>query len=293
MWNTSSSGWLSIGTALALTLVGTGCTQNAPSTDSAATNPSPAASASASGIGTLEIRANGEDFIRQGFLSRDGWKVTFDHAYVTVAAIKAYQTDPPYDATSEKPLTATPQVTLDPPQTVDLAAGDATADPVLVAAVQAPSGRYNALSWQMPPATTGPAAQSVVLLKGKATKADQAIAFTLNLDRPLEYQCGEFVGDVRKGNLAAQGTAELELTFHFDHLFGDGTLPANDELNQQALGFGPLAAIAQDGKVEANLTQLQQALSSEDFEKFSKILPSLGHVGEGHCRATMVTTNKS
>lgn len=279
---------------LALLVLGAGCASRPG--DPGAASPSPTASQAAtnpSGTGTLEIRANGEDFVRQGFLSQDGWKITFDHVYVTLAAIGAYQTNPPYDATAKEPLTAAPQVTLAEVQTVDLAAGDAKAEPVLVATVAAPAGRYNAVSWQMPRATTGKAADSVILLVGQATKGDRAIAFTLNLDQPMAYQCGEFVGETRKGNLTAQGTADLELTFHFDHLFGDGTLPPKDELNQQALGFGPLAAIAQNGKVAANLAQLKQTLSSEDFEKFSRILPSLGHVGEGHCQATMLTANES
>ena len=43
--------------------------------------------------GTLQINANGEDFVRQGFVSKDGWSITFDHVYITLADITAYQTD--------------------------------------------------------------------------------------------------------------------------------------------------------------------------------------------------------
>jgi hypothetical protein len=61
-----------------------------------------------------------------------------------------------------------------------------------------------------------------------------------------------------------------------------------DKLNQQALGFAPLAAIAQNSKVDVNLAALEKSLSAEDFRKFQAILPSLGHVGEGHCRETVL-----
>jgi len=47
--------------------------------------------------GTLQFHANGEDFVRQGFVSKDGWAITFDHVYVTLADATAYQSDPPYD----------------------------------------------------------------------------------------------------------------------------------------------------------------------------------------------------
>jgi hypothetical protein len=46
--------------------------------------------------GTLEFYANGEDFVRQGFVSKDGWSIQFDHVYITLDGIAAYQTDPPY-----------------------------------------------------------------------------------------------------------------------------------------------------------------------------------------------------
>ena len=35
-------------------------------------------------VGTLELRANGEDFIRQGFTSKDGWQIEFDHVYTNI-----------------------------------------------------------------------------------------------------------------------------------------------------------------------------------------------------------------
>lgn len=240
----------------------------------------------ATDVGTLQIRANGEDFVRRGFTSKDGWKVSFDHVYVTMSDVTAYQTEPPYDARTSADLKATQQANLGQTKTVDLAAGDTTAEPILVGEIKAPAGRYNALSWKMPKATEGVAKGYALKMIGTASKDGKTIPFILNVDQEMGYQCGEFVGDDRKGTLAANGTADLEATFHFDHLFGDSETPPRDDLNQQALGFSPLAAIAENGKLEANMAALEKSLSAEDFRKFQAILPNLGHVGEGHCKET-------
>jgi hypothetical protein len=52
-------------------------------------------------------------------------------------------------------LKATQQVSLNELQTVDLAMGEAKADPILVGEIKAPPDRYNALLWKMPLATSG------------------------------------------------------------------------------------------------------------------------------------------
>ncbi|MDY7015456.1 MAG: DUF4382 domain-containing protein, partial [Cyanobacteriota bacterium] len=75
-----------------------------------------------------------------------------------------------------------------------------------------------------------------------------------------------------------------------DHLFGDGEAPPDDEINEGALGFEPFAALAQDGTIEADSAALQEKLSEADYAKLMAILPSLGHVGEGHCQETQLKT---
>jgi hypothetical protein len=242
-------------------------------------------------VGTLEIRANGEDFVRQGFTSKDGWQISFDNVYATLGEVTAYQTDPPYDAEADKDLSAKEKVSLDQPKTVDLAAGDEKAEPVVVGEIKAPPGRYNALSWRMVKAPDGPASGAPLVLIGEATKDGQTVDFNLKIDQEMAYTCGDFVGDDRKGELKPGETADLEATFHFDHLFGDGDAPADDELNKGALGFQPLAAIAKDGKLEADMATLKQNLSEQDFKKLLAILPSLGHVGEGHCKETTLAAS--
>ncbi|MGD1906379.1 MAG: DUF4382 domain-containing protein [Leptolyngbyaceae cyanobacterium] len=266
----------------ALTACG-GAAPDSAETDPAETDPVEADGTEADGSGTLEVRANGEDFVRQGFVTVDGWTISFDHVYVTLEEVTAYQSDPAFDPTAENEPTAEVSLAWEGPLTVDLAAGDETAEPILVGSQEAPAGRYNALSWKVVPAPEGPAAGYGVMLQGTASKDGQDIAFTLQLDQPLRFVCGDFVGDDRKGILTAGETADLEATFHFDHLFGDGEAAPDDDINTGALGFDPLAALAEDGTLIVDGTDLEQSLSTEDYDKLLSILPSLGHVGEGHC----------
>ena len=277
--------WFRFGAiALSSAVLIQGCTSpQAPET--AAPDPESSASAPAAGseVGTLAVRANGEDFVREGFVSKDGWEISFDTLYVNLAEVTAYQTDPPFDPTAGATLDAAQTVKAAEVITLDLAAGDASAEPILIAEVEAPAGRYNALSWQMVPASEGPAAGYTLVMQGTATKGGESVDFTLQLDEELTFTCGDFVGDERKGILEAGSTADLEATFHFDHLFGDADAPMDDDLNMGALGFDPLAAIAQDGTLNADSSALQSQLSEADYNQILAILPSLGHVGEGHC----------
>lgn len=247
--------------------------------------------AAAGETGELTIRANGEDFVRQGFVTKDGWQVDFDHVYVTLADITAYQTDPPFDAEAGGEPKATETVSVEEPITVDLAEGDESADPIMVQAVEAPAGRYNALSWKMMPAADGPAAGQTIWLEGTATKEGETIDFAMKLNPTLEYVCGDFVGDERKGILEASDQADLEATFHFDHLFGDGEAAPDDYINTGALGFDPLAAIADGNTLDVDMAALESQLSAEEYQQLMEILPSLGHVGEGHCEETQLVSS--
>lgn len=253
--------------------------------DPAAEAPAEAEEAAATGeTGVLQVKANGEDFVRQGFETKDGWQVTFDALYANLADVTAYQTDPPYEAEKGEAIAAPVQeVTVAEMTTVDLAEGDETAEPLLVAETEAPAGRYNALSWKLTNADDGPAAGAALMLVGQAVKDGETVDFVLKIDRELAFSCGDYVGDGRKGILEPGATADLEATFHFDHLFGDGEAPADDEINTGALGFDPLAALAENGSLETSLSELEGQLSPEDYATLEGILPSLGHVGEGHC----------
>jgi hypothetical protein len=277
------------GFALA-TLIALQACGGASTTTEEANAPSPS-TGDAAEMGTLVIRANGEDFVRQGFTSRDGWEITFDHVYVSLADITASQTDPPFNPEAGEALQAKAQVVVDSPKVVDLAEGDDSAEPILVSELAAPAGRFNALAWTMLPAVDGPSAGYSLWLQGTATKDGQTLPFTLRMSEALAFTCGDFVGDERKGILDANGTADLEATFHFDHLFGDGNAPADDDINTGALGFDPLAALVENGEVNLDSAALAASLSPEDYDTFLNILPSLGHVGEGHCEEIQLTAS--
>lgn len=237
--------------------------------------------------GTLQFYANGEDFVRQGFVSKDGWSISFDHVFIHLASIAGYQSDPPYDPHDGGELDARGEVGLDGTYLIDLAEGGTDADPILVGQVlDAPAGQYNALGWRMLQATDGPAAGYSLVMVGSGEKEGQRIDFIIQLDTEYEYTCGEYVGAQRKGILKKDETAELEMTFHFDHIFGDAETPLDDTLNAGAPGLEPFATVAGGaGMLRADLGELESAMAPADFQKLINILPTLGHVGEGHCHS--------
>jgi hypothetical protein len=230
----------------------------------------------------LSLVANGEDFVRQGFVSKDGWRIDFDHVYVNFSEAIAYQSDPPFNAEANSEIQAQTKVALlREPQKIDLAQGDQNAAPILVSQVNAPHGFYNAIAWKV--SQPNPE-EATISIQGKATKDNQTVNFLINLEDELDYTCGEFVGDARKGFVADNTVGELETTFHFDHIFGDQDTPMDDALNADALGFQPLADLAENESLEINQATLKTKLSPEDYGKLEKAIASLGHVGEGHCQ---------
>ncbi|MBC6418632.1 MAG: DUF4382 domain-containing protein [Prochloron sp. SP5CPC1] len=225
--------------------------------------------------GTLRLVANGEDLVRQGLLSKDGWKIDFNHVNVTLANVKAYQTNAPLNPEQDKEINASETVVLlDTPKTVDLAAGDQEAAPILVQRVPVAAGVYNALSWKV----------THLILDGRAEKEGKTIDFMLELNPELKYICGEYVGEERKGILKANGEAEVEMTFHFDHIFGDGNMAAQESINTESLGFQPLAALGSNGTLKVDMLALKQKLRQSHYQTLSSAIEGLGHVGEGHCQ---------
>ncbi|MFO8041545.1 MAG: DUF4382 domain-containing protein [Sodalinema sp.] len=243
------------------------------------TTPDSTAVTPSEGSGTLAVYANGEEYAWEGMTSKDGWTLSFDNLYVHLSDVTAYQTNPPYEADGSD-IEASKSLLLVDSKTVDLTEGNG---PVLLGEAEADAGHYNALSWALSPAPDGPAEGHVMVLTGTAEQDGERLDFSIALDQPLAFACGEFIGDERKGILDDAGTADLEATIHLDHLFGTGDAPADSDLNEGALGFDPIAALADNGTVEVTSDGLMDQLSPEDQEKLVGILPNLGHVGEGHC----------
>ncbi|MCC0177819.1 DUF4382 domain-containing protein [Waterburya agarophytonicola K14] len=237
---------------------------------------------------TLNLVANGEDFVRQGFVTKDGWTMSFNRLDVNLAEVTAYQIDGAFEPTETDTLDGLEyqeRVSLvDTPQVIDLAEGEADATPILVTDAEVTPGFYNAMAWQVDTAgADSPLAGKTIVMQGTATKDDRVINFDISLDRPIQYLCGEYVGDERKGMVEADSPGEIETTFHFDHVFGDAETSADEAINVDALGFEPLAQLASNDSLTIDDATLTQQLSAEDQEKLTKAVIGLGHVGEGHC----------
>jgi len=234
--------------------------------------------------GMLQFYANGEDFVRRGFVSKDGWSISFDHVYITLTDVTAYQSDPPYDSNSSGEVKSKIKVSLSETYTVDLAEGGEAAVPILVGELNnVPVGHYNAISWKLVKAISGPADGHSLVIVGTAEKTGKRIDFIIRIDGEYEYTCGEFVGDERKGMVREGGMSDLEMTFHFDHIFGDAETSIDDELNVGAVGFEPFVALAEGMNLDVDVAELQAGLPAKDYKALMDMLPTLGHVGEGHC----------
>ncbi|MDF1516244.1 MAG: DUF4382 domain-containing protein, partial [Anaerolineae bacterium] len=178
------------------------------------------------GPGTLEFYVNGGDRIFVGMVSKDGWKVVFNHFYVSMSDITSYQSDPPYDPIySADIIRYETSVSLDGVHTADIAQGGGRR---LVGTIpDAPAGLYNAISWKLTPGTEGEANGYSVVMIGQAGKGDQVIDFSIKLNLEGGFQCGEHFAegyDAAKkiGQLDSGGTAFNELTYAVETFFGDG-----------------------------------------------------------------------
>ncbi|MDJ0576285.1 MAG: DUF4382 domain-containing protein [Xenococcaceae cyanobacterium MO_234.B1] len=240
--------------------------------------------------GSLGLVANGEDFVREGFVTKDGWQINFERVDVTVGEVTAYQIEGGFNPDAKSQIKSETAIRLlEEPQTINLATGEENADPILIKESKIPEGFYNALSWKMLPGMDQTlAGDYTIVLEGTGTKANRKIDFLLGFNYPTKYVCGEFVGDTRKGIVKSNENAQVEMTFHFDHIFGDQEAEADNELNQNALGFEPLANLATSNNLQLSWQDLQERLSPEEYQKLTDAIAGLGHVGEGHCSAITI-----
>ena len=239
------------------------------------------------GPGTLQFYSNGGDPIFVGTVSKDGWRMVFNHFYVSMNEITAYQTDPPYDPIYAADIIRyETSLTLDGTYTTDIAQGEGRR--LVETRTDAPAGLYNAVSWIMTPATDGPASGYSVVMVGQAAKGDDLIDFNLKLDFKGGYQCGEYFvtgrdAADRLGQLESGATADVEMTYAVEYIFGDDSQPVSGILNRTALGFEPLAALAVDGVLDVDLTGLEDQLSADDLLLLTRAVPEIGKVGVGRC----------
>ena len=229
------------------------------------------------GTGTIIFTVNGEDFVREGFVSRDGWAISFDKVYVNLVNPTAYNKD------GLKSV-------LENAHFVDLAAGDEKATPVVVGQTEnVMHGNYQALKFSVNKAASGEYKDYSIIMKGTAEKVGKSVDFIIKLDEELDFDGKEgFVGDVVKGVLAENGKTSVEMTFHFDHIFGDKEAGAGDHINSGSVGFDFFNAHAKDGKVDITQGMLK---NSPAYGTLIKAISTLGHLGEGHCEVSNMTSS--
>ena len=228
------------------------------------------------GNGVIIFTANGEDFVREGFTDKDGWDISFDNLFVNIVDPTAYGSDGL-------------KSTLKGAFLVDLAAGDTKAEPIVIGQNEKVlHGNYQSLKFNIKRADSGKYKGYSIVMIGTAKKAGKTVNFNIKFDEEMVFDGKEgFVGDEVKGLLTENGKTSVEMTFHFDHIFGDNGAPADDHVNTGSMGFNYFNTYAKDGKVEITQDMLK---SSAEYPKLINAIATLGHLGEGHCDVSDMTS---
>ena len=243
--------------------------------------------------GTLTFLANGEEFIRDGFIGKTGWDISFDHFHVTVSGLTGIQVAEEESETTALTTAHAGHPHNDIPEgsayealmgayALDLATGDG---PQVVDSLEVPIGNYNYVSWNVIQAAEGEFAGYSIVMIGTAAKDGETIAFTIKLDAQYTFSnCHQEVDDDYAGVVDEGGEGSIETTYHSDHLFGDfDDLGNPDGVNPIALGFQAFADLAVDGVLDIDQAQMQEQMTPDDYATFVAALDTLGHSGEGHC----------
>ena len=248
-------------------------------------------------VGTLVFTANGEDFVREGFVSEDGWAIEFERVNINVFGPTAYQVieEPqliPALRHGGHPHEEIPEGAAHVSLAGDLFLSLKQPTFELGQIADAPIGNYNRLAFTVRPAPADAQGLeqehlgSSIVLQGTASLADETIAFSIRFDEEMAYSaCGP---NGEAGVLAEGGRAEAQLTFHFDHIFGDQEEgPADPEdpetVNQVAIGFGPFADLAETGQLDVDQQALGERMTGATYLQLIEAVRTLGHSGEGHC----------
>ena len=259
---------------------------------------------SVSGTGSLEFYANGEEFIRNGFVGKTGWDIRFDHFFVNVSGPTAIQvaveelTAPPTESVPENNAACSPLHAGHPHEDIPVGSAHEAltgeywldlhegADRQLVDTIaNAPAGNYNYINFAMTQKIDGDYPGYSIVMIGTATKDAETVQFTIKLDEQMTLTgCHQELDDENAGVVAKGGIGSVEMTFHSDHLFGDyESLDDPDSVNPGAIGFQPFADIATGGLLDIDQDQMQSQMSTDDYTTFIAALHTLGHSGEGHC----------
>ena len=226
---------------------------------------------STKGTDTIIFTANGEDFVRQGFTDKNGWKITFNYLYINITEPTAYMPD-----LSNK-TAVLPGIHL-----TDLAAGNENAEPLIIGRLKnIPYGNYQSLKFSIKRCDSGKYTDYSIIMIGTAERESEIVDFIIKLDEEMDFDGREgFVGNEIKGLLQKDNSTTVEMTFHFDHIFGDAEAGESDHINTGSVGFDYFYEFMKNGKVEVTQKVLK---NTEEYEKLIHSLWTLGHLGEGHC----------
>ena len=226
---------------------------------------------------TLVFMANGEDFVRKGFTDREGWGIDFTELYVNINEPEAYL------------AAGSGLARLAGSYWVDLAAGDSNAAPIELGHVSglAP-GNYQSLRFSLKRNESGNYAGFTIVMKGTARRDDESYDFVIKLDEEMDFDGREgYVGDTIKGMVKPGDTADVEMTFHFDHIFGDSEAEAGDHINTGSVGFDFFRSFAEGRQVIVEQNEMRGA---DGYNTLVHAIWTLGHLGEGHCEVSKQTS---
>ncbi len=231
--------------------------------------------------GTMVFKANGEDFVRKGFTEKHGWHIEFDSLLVNIS-----------DPTAYIPDSQGMSITLQGNHKVDLAQGDEEAEPVTVGSMDSvPPGNWQGLKFGLRRMESGPYKGYSIVMRGTASMEGDTLPFVIRINEEMDFNGKEgYVGDEVKGVLKGNDTSDVEMTFHFDHIFGDESAPEDDHINTGSVGFEYFLKYKQGDTLDIIQEKLAED-PDEDYKRFIKGLTTLGHLGEGHCEVSNVTSD--
>ncbi len=231
--------------------------------------------------GTIIFTANGEDFVRQGFLDKQGWNISFDNLFVNII-------DPiSYMLSGEKY-----EAKFSGEHCIDLAQGDENAGPITVGKIEnVKAANYQSLKFSLKRKSSEEYRGYTIVMNGEAEKDGKTIPFTIKFDEEMDFDGKEgYVGDEIKGLLKSNDTTTVEMTFHFDHIFGDKEAPEDDHINTGSVGFDFFNKFIKDGKVDVTQSEMK---SAKGYNTLVKAIWTLGHLGEGHCDVSNQSSSES
>lgn len=227
--------------------------------------------------GNLRFLANGEGFVANGFTDKTGWKIEFTKVIVNLTDISVLSKDG--------------AITVNLPGVfpTDLKKGaDATVSVGEVQNVNATE--YRRLKWSVKRMTEGEYNGYSMVLMGTAVKAGKKITFTIKLDEEVTWDAKDgYSGEKVKGIVKKGQTGEVEMTFHWDHVFGDKSQALTHHVNKGAVGFDFFARFAKNNVVDINQQELKE--KGKDLYKMLIVsIHNMGHSGEGHAAVVSSTT---